>query len=38
VFLDEQYDFHPDKDLEDEEMAEIWREDMLETVEEVMEN
>lgn len=36
VYLDEQYEFHPDKDLEDEEMAEIWREDMLETVEEVM--
>lgn len=38
VFLDEQYEFHPDKDLEDEEMAEVWREDMLETVEEIMAN
>jgi len=38
VFIDDEYEFHPDKDLEDEEMAEIWKEDMEELIQSILEN
>jgi hypothetical protein len=36
VFMDDEFDFHPDKDLEGEELSDMWREDMLELISEIV--